>query len=306
MNRFELVLPRTIDEAKEALTQGGVAKAGGIDLVDRMKEGVTRPDRIVSLEALRAESAAIEAGPAVAEVAAHAGLRKHYGALARAAADAATPQVRNRATAGGNLLQEPRCWYYRSADFTCLRKGGEGCPAKDGENAYHAILGAATCPVVNASNLAPALVALGAEAKVRGRDEALPVEALWPAGPDPAPFHALKAGEILLSLHLPPPGPNAYVEIRQKQSFDFPLAAAAVARQADGWRVVLGAVAPIPWRARESERILGAADPDADLVATAADAAVAGARPLSQNAYKLEIARVAVRRALTEAAGGGK
>jgi xanthine dehydrogenase YagS FAD-binding subunit len=317
MNRFELLLPRHADEAVKALAGGGVAKAAGIDLLDRMKEGIARPDRIVSLAALRGDGDPVETGSNIgrisafatlSEVAGHEGIREMFPALAHAAGEAATPQIRNRATVGGNLLQEPRCWYYRLSDFDCLRKDGDGCPAKDGENQYHAILGYGKCPVVHPSNLAPALVALRAKAFVRGLNTTIPVEELWPRTPDPAPFHSLEPDQVLLSLRIPPSGPNGYAEIRHKQSFDWPLASAAVAKEPDGpWRVVLGCVAPVPWRSAGAEEALGReAKPDADRIERAVEAAVRGAKPLSKNAYKLQLARVAVKRALAEAIGGGR
>lgn len=314
MNRFEYVKPRSLDETCDLLKKGGTAKAGGIDLLDRMKEGISKPERLVGLASgqpegarivVDGEGATIGALATLAAVAADRRLAKFYPALVAAAGEAATPQVRNRATVGGNLLQEPRCWYYRLNDFDCLRKTGKNCPALHGRNRYHAILGYGPCPIVAPSNLAPALVALGATAEIAGGPSPRPVEGLYAPPDDTKRFFTLAPGEVVTAVALGPVGENAYVEVRHKRSFDWALASAAVARRAGkGWRIVLGAVAPGPWRAKEAEAALGDGVPDAAAIAKAADLAVKGAKPLSENAYKVKLARVAVTRALTEAAGG--
>ncbi|MHC4861178.1 MAG: FAD binding domain-containing protein [Planctomycetota bacterium] len=312
MERFTLVQPRSMTEAASELTKGGAAMAGGVDLLDRMKEGAAKPERVVSLDFaprntvwLNNESLELDANCTLEQVARSDRIRKELPALARAAGDAATPQIRNVATLGGNLLQEPRCWYYRLSDFSCWRKGGEGCPALEGDNRYHAILGDRKCPAVHASSLAPALVALGAQVEIEGRTDTPPVESLWPAPGEEGPFTTLALGQILTKVIVPSGHPSAYVEVRHRQSFDWALASAAVARTAvGGWRVVLGAVAPVPWRSPEAEKALGDGNPDAARIAKAADAALATAKPLSMNAYKVKLARTALTRALTEAAGG--
>jgi len=310
MDPFTLIQPRNASEARNELEKGGEAMAGGIDLLDRMKEGIARPERVVSLDfasrnMTSSTDLTLDAGVTLARIAGNGNLRRDLPALARAAAEAATPQIRNVATLGGNLLQEPRCWYYRLSDFSCWRKGGEGCPALEGDNRYHAVLGHGKCPAVHASNLAPALVALGAHVVIEGREDIPPIESLWPAPGEEGPFHTLARGEILKQVIVPRVGPNAYVEVRHRQSFDWALASAAVARtEVSGWRVVLGAVAPVPWHSPEAGKVLGAGRPSAAKIKVAADAAVADAKPLSMNAYKVKLAHTALVRALTEAAGG--
>lgn len=317
MNRFELVMPRTAEEAVTALGKGGTAKAAGIDLLDRMKDGISTPSRLVSLFKIGPTgSAAIEVGKdgarigalaTLAEIASHAELRKRYPALTRSAEEAATPQVRNRATAGGNVLQEPRCWYYRLSDFTCLRKGGKSCPALEGDNRYHAVIGFEKCPVVAASSIAPALVALGATVETTGSKSPRPVEDLYAAPGDLTRFYRLSKGEIVTAIVLPGAGANAYSEVRHKQSFDWALASAAVAHlPKSGWRVVLGAVAPAPWRDPAAEKVLGTGDPGPEKIAEARRASLTEASPLPHNAYKIELARVALARALEQAVGGRK
>jgi xanthine dehydrogenase YagS FAD-binding subunit len=303
MKRFEYVLPRTMKEAIAEVAGGGVARAGGIDLIDLMKEGILAPKRLVGLGCadtrieVTPASLTIGAGATLADVASHPEIRRRWPALAAAAGDAATPQVRNVATVAGNVLQANRCWYYRTAEFDCHRKGGEGCPALDGENQYHAIFGDRSCPAVHPSNLAPVLAALDAKVVFAAGGEPEPVTALWPAG-NP---------RLVAHFELATPLTNAYVEVRHRQSYDWALAAAAVARFPERpWRVWLGAVAPVPWRSAAAEAILGTKRPDAKAIAAAADAAVLDAKPLTKNGYKVKLARTALLRALTEAAGGLK
>jgi xanthine dehydrogenase YagS FAD-binding subunit len=313
VNDFCYYRPKNPEQASRLMKQGAVAKAGGIDLLDRMKEGVATPAALVDLLRLRDAGtppitvsptmARISAFATLAEVAAHPGLRREYAALAAAAGEAATLQIRNLATAGGNLLQAPRCWYYRQTDFSCHQKGGTGCPAVEGENDLHAILGYGDCPAVHPSNLAVPLTALKATLVFADGEPSLPIAKVCGRGP----FPELAAGRVLTRIDVPAGGASAYVEIRHRQTFEWALASAAVARDLTGaWSVVLGAVAPIPWRAPAAEAILGGKTPDAALIARAADAAVEGARPLSRNGYKVKLARTAVVRALLAAVGGGK
>jgi xanthine dehydrogenase YagS FAD-binding subunit len=177
MKGFEWVEPRTVDEALTLLGEGAMAKAGGVDLLDRMKEGLEAPARLVSLRGIsgldRIEEepgGGLRIGPLVtlARLAEHPGVRQRFTALADAAGHAATPQIRNMATLAGNLLQRPRCWYFRQADFTCRKKGGSECLAQGGDNRYHAIFGNGVCATVHPSATAPALMVLGASLEVRG------------------------------------------------------------------------------------------------------------------------------------------
>ncbi len=170
MDRFEYVSATTVAEALAQLGEGREVKAGGIDLLDRMKEGLSSPKRIVNIRTISeldgveidASGLTIGAATTLATVAAHKPLRDSYRAIADAARAAATPQIRNVATAGGNLLQRPRCWYFRERDFDCLRKGGQGCFAQDGANRYHAIFGNDLCAMVHPSDLAVPLTAFDA------------------------------------------------------------------------------------------------------------------------------------------------
>jgi xanthine dehydrogenase YagS FAD-binding subunit len=235
-----------------------------------------------------------------------------YGALTQAAGSAATPGIRNLATLGGNLLQRPRCWYFRHAELPCLKKGGAACPAKDGENRLHAILGGGPCYIVHPSTLAVALVALDARAEVVGGEGArtVPVGDLF-ALPSESPRreHTLADTEILVRVVLPPPRPgqrSVYEVAKERQSFDWPLAEVAVSLVVDGGVirsavVSLGHVAPTPWRAGEVEEALVGAAPNAELFARVAPLATNHARPLSQNAYKVRLVQGLLRAALHRA-----
>jgi xanthine dehydrogenase YagS FAD-binding subunit len=325
MKAFQYVDARSIDAAIQALPADAsmddygrkvMLKAGGIDLLDQMKERMIEPDTLVNMkpteEALRyirAEGAAIHIGPLtkMAELAGSALVRERYPALADAAGHAATPQIRAVATVGGNICQRPRCWYFRNAEFNCLKKGGDVCFAKEGENQYHAIFGDGPSFIVHPSNIAGALMAAGAEFVVRGRDGERTVRAEdFFVRPEQNVMveNVLKADEILSEIRVPGGiRASAHYEIREKQSYDWPLVAATAAQNEAGWQIVLGAVAPIPWRARAAEAALGNRAMTAALANQAAERAIAGAAPLRYNRYKLDLVKVAVRRALLEAAG---
>jgi xanthine dehydrogenase YagS FAD-binding subunit len=325
MNRFEIVTPLDVPHASQLLAAPHhAALAGGVDLLDLLKQGIAAPTAVVNLKGLRGMDAiepdgrgGVRIGALVKlrEVAADPLLCDRYAAVAEAAAQAATPQVRNLATVGGNLLQRPRCWYFRNPDVKCLKKGGERCYALGGLNRYHAILSGGPSFIVHPSNLAPALIAFGASVKLAGaageRTIGLEQFFILPKA-DPARENVLAPGEVLVAVTIPAPAPGArstYIEAREKQSFDWPLVSVAAmvarggARRVSDVRVVMGAVAPIPWRSHEAEALLRGAHLDGEVAARAADAALKDAVPLSDNAYKVPIAKALVRRAILRAGG---
>jgi xanthine dehydrogenase YagS FAD-binding subunit len=313
-----------LDEARKLAADGSVWKASGLDLLDLMKERIAAPKRVVSLLGLK-ELAGIEerdgglrigAGVTLTQLAEHERVRARFPGLAQAAEEAATPQVRNRATVGGNLLQRPRCWYFRSIDFECAKKGGKECFAVPGRNKFHAIFGNQNCPVVQPSNLAPMLLVLDAKAKVAGpkgeRSLGMSELLLMPEKPD-GPEHALARDEVILGIEVPKESDGmltAYAEAREKESFDWALVSASVGlRVKDGKiesaRIVLGAVAPIPWRVAEAEKALAGKAPGAEAFAAAAEAAYKDAKPLSENGYKVPLGKAVLRDALAAAAKKG-
>ncbi|MCI0685004.1 MAG: FAD binding domain-containing protein [Gemmataceae bacterium] len=297
--------------------------AGGTDLLDLQKEYIAQPSRIVSLAGVAQlnnvsigdRAITLGAGMTIAAVAAHASVRQHAAALAQAAAEVGAPQIRNMGTLGGNLCQRNRCWYFRDEHTNCLLKGGPRCNALDGENKYHAVFTAGhRCVIVHPSTLAPALIALGASADVQAPNGRRTVELAKffraPTGPAERE-HTLAANELVLSVTIPIAGTrSASYEVRHKQAYDWPLVQAAVAFQggqngakATGVRIVLGHVAPTPYIAEAAQRALDNRAITEASATAAGRAAAEGAKPLSQNGYKLRLIEVAVKRALLLASG---
>jgi xanthine dehydrogenase YagS FAD-binding subunit len=308
---------------------------GGTDLLDRTKDYVSGPDVVVSLTGLggtfRDIQSADKPGTALPEITIGAGVKlsdiaesKHlsvFPALTSAAGQVAGPQIRNMATLGGNLCQRNRCWYFRDEHVHCLLKGGKKCYALEGENQYHAIFTQAhPCVIVNPSTLAVPLIALGAVAEIvgpKGKRE-LALEKLYHAPvKETQREHVLAPNEILTAVRFGgaavPKGSayrNASYEVRQKETSDWPLVQASVAfnfergdKVAKGVRVVLGHVAPTPLLSAAAAKALeGKAVTEATATA-AGEAACEGAKPLSQNEYKVQQLRVAVKRAVLLAAG---
>jgi xanthine dehydrogenase YagS FAD-binding subunit len=294
--------------------------AGGMDLIALMKDYVAQPDRLVNVKNLdrriqRLPDGSMRIGAAVtiADLLAHAELAKAYPAFVQAAEEVGTPQIRNAGTVGGNLNQRPRCWYYRNEEFNCLKKGGSRCFAVDGENQYHAIFGDGPCHIIHPSSLAVPAIALDARFRIAGPSGEREVAAAdYFVMPDKNIFGetVLAPNELLTHVTLPPPRGtrSATYEVRSRQSHDWPLAAASVALTVSGQtikaaRVVLGAVAPIPWRSPAAEAALAGKSLNEETAMAAADAAITGAKPMSGNAYKVRIARTAVKRAVMRAGG---
>jgi xanthine dehydrogenase YagS FAD-binding subunit len=291
-----------------------------MDLLALMKDYVATPERLVNVKTLdrtiaRTPDGGLRIGAAVTvdELATSQDVARLYPALAQAAAEVGTPQIRHAGTVGGNLNQRPRCWYFRNEEFNCLKKGGPRCFAVEGENQYHAIFGDGPCHIVHPSSLAVPAVALGARFRVVGPagERELPADQYF-VMPDRNLFGetVLNPNELLTHLTLPAPGAakSATYEVRYKQSHDWPLATASVVLDMNGdavrgCRIVMGAVAPTPWRASAAERALAGKTLTVEAAMAAADAAVQGAKPMTGNAYKVQIARTAVKRAIMLAGG---
>ncbi len=322
MNNFEWTEAATIADAVAQMGDGSVIKAGGLDLLDRMKEGISAPARLVNIRNLSGLDAICEdAGTGLhvgtlvtlAQLDADATVRRSYTALADAAGHAATPQIRNVATLGGNLLQRPRCWYFRSEDFHCRKKGGDVCFALEGENQYHAIFGNSLCAIVHPSATATALVALGARLELTGADgtrELLLEDFFVTPEEDVRRENSIGERELVAGVRVPPLEVGArsvYLKLGEKESFDWPLADVAVVlemREGKCTRssVVLGAAAPVPMRSRAAEETLDGKVVNEETARAAARAAMSGATPLSENAYKLPIFEALIRRAILQAA----
>jgi len=322
---FAYVNPANEKEAVAALkVEGAVALplAGGQDLLARMKDYVTPVDRIVNVKGLDATIVAtpeggLRIGSAVriVDLAEHAQVAKLYPAVAHAAGEVGTPQIRNQGTVGGNINQRPRCWYFRNEEFNCFKKGGSRCFATTGENQYHAIFGNdGPSHIVHPSSLAVPFTAYGASFRVVGPNGERTIPAAeyftMPTMRNVRKENVLADDEILTHVTLPAPGNvrTGHYEVRYKQSHDWPLAFTTVVLTMNGdtiqsARVVLGAVAPVPWRSRPAEAALAGKRLNAETAAAAAEAAVSDAKPMSGNVYKVQIARTAVKRALLQAAG---
>ena len=326
MKSFERVQPKSWDEAAQLLATArerkisSEVKGAGTELLDRLKEYNLAPDQVVDLRRLTAHSSiqrkssgAISIGALVTLSAVAESVRKDFPALADACEGAATPQIRNVATLAGNLCQRPRCWYFRSSEFQCLKKGGVECLAKSGENEFHAIFGNNTCAIVHPSAAGVALVALNARIETLAASGGRTLLAAdFFVRPEVEIFaeNALDPGELVVEIYVEKPQGlhSAYRKIKQKQAFDWPLADAAVAwRDAGGAakdvRIVIGSAAPVPWRAKAAEALVEGKRIDAALAVKAGEAALEGATPLGKNAYKLPMVAAVVRRTLLASAG---
>lgn len=327
MQPFDYASPTTAEQAVQLLAaqpDRAAALAGGSDLLALMKDGVVTPGRLINLKKIQglrgirytAQSGfRIGALTTLDELASSEALRLDHPAVAEAAGRLAGPQIRHVATVGGNLCQRPRCWYFRNG-FGLLPLRNGASMVLEGDNRYHAILGNdGPAYFVTPSTLAPVLIALNAEVAILGPqgERRIPLEKLYRVPQaEGEREHDLAPGEIITELALGPPTGRqvANYEVRQRETLDWSLATAAVALETDSGRVqsarvVLGQVAPVPWVAREAESFLAGKAIDEAVADEASRLAVQGAKPLSRNRYKIQLTRVAVRRALL-AAGGVK
>ena len=297
--------------------------AGGTEMLNWMKDGIEEPGLLVDVNALpfkdveaRGHSVRIGAMCTMSDVASEPAVREAYPALAEALEASASPQLRNMATIGGNLLQRTRCPYFRETSFACNKRSpGSGCSALAGEHRMHAILGASdACVAVHPSDLAVALVALDAVVHTRGAggERTIPIDDFYLLpGSAPERETVLQHGELIVGVEVPASpfaARSRYLKVRERASYEFALVSTAVAIElVDGTvssaRVALGGVAPKPWRARAAEEVLVGDRLDAAAIAAAGAVAVRGARPLRDNAFKVRLAERAVVRALSEIGG---
>ena len=326
MKAFEWTNPATVNEAVKMLSTPSATDideaprpiAGGQDLLTTMKDYTSRPARLVNLKsipgmnriALNARGLTIGALVTLTELEEHAGVRKSYPGLAEAAHSIATPQIRNLGTVGGNLCQRPRCWYFRLEEVICLKKGGSECYAATGENKYNAIFGGAPSYIVHPSDLAPMLLALGATVTVTGAagKRVIPLDKFFtlPSEGNIRRENVLKNDDIITEIFVPASplaARSTYLKFKERESLDFALASAAVAVRMTGRtfrdaRIVLGGVAPIPWRVPAAEKFLIGKALTPEVLAEAAKIALADAKPLEKNAYKVPLTQTLVRRAL--------
>lgn len=326
MQKFEYASPTTVAQAIELLgKEWGAAEvlAGGTDLLSLMKDYIVTPKRLVNIKEIKelkglsysaGTGLRIGATTTIEELLDSAPVKQNYAALAHAAAGITSPQIRNMGTVGGDLCQRPRCWYFRAGYGLFAQDESGKALVPDGDNRYHAILGNdGSAKFVNPSSLAPALIAFAAKIKIHGPKGARTVSAeeffVTPKSASEREY-ALQPNEIVTEITIPPAAGarSATYEVRQKEALDWPLAAASVVLTLDGKtvkqaRIVLGHVAPVPWVAAEAAQMLIGKTISEESAAAAGKAAVAGAKPLSRNAYKVQLASAAVKRALLQAVG---
>lgn len=323
MKAFEYAAPATVEEAVKLLgAPNAAALAGGTDLLGRAKDYVTSPDRVVYVKDIKelrgisgdakAGGLTIGAGTRLSEIVHHAGIKEAYPALWQATAEVGSEQIRNMSTVGGNLLQRPRCWYYRSGFGLLGKKDGKSL-VRAGDNRYHAIfMTDGDALFVSPSSLAVALIALNAKAKIRGPkgERTVNVEEIYqvPKGDNDSEL-TVQPGEILTEVTIPAAGKNAAYEARQKQAQDWPLVMAAVNLTISGdsvsdSRIVLYGVAPVPYRCQAAERAIVGKKVTPETAAAAGEAAIQGAKPLSMNGYKVPLTQTVVKRALIRAVNG--
>lgn len=323
MKPFAYASPRSLDDAVALLMDDGNSRflAGGTDLLTLLKDDLLEPSQLVDIKrlaelddtiTLRGDTLRIGALATLSDLETHPLIAEHAPALAEAAALAATPQLRNMATIGGNLLQRPRCWYFRDPEIPCWLKGGDSCPARTGENQHHAIFDLSPCVAVHPSDPASALLAHDAEVEVRGAEGSRTIslaDLFAPPTEDRRTDTTLRPAELITALTLPAAaGRSTYLKAMDRKTWAFALVGVAARIRQEGGRiadarVVLSGVANVPWRATAAEQVLAGQAPTPEVLAAAADAALSGAEPLAKNGYKLPLAQALVRRALEGALG---
>lgn len=314
MNNFSYVKAGSLAEAiKASSAKNARLHAGGTDLLGCLRDEVFQAEKIVSISNIRElkgissrpdGSTRIGAMTTLAEIAVDSGIVAKYPVLAMAANSVGTPQIRQQGTIGGNLCQKLRCWYYRS-DLRCFKKGGSTCYGYNGESQYHAILGGGPCFAVHPSDIAVALLALQAQVSIAGPsgNKTVKIESFF-VKPDSVIDREtiLLSGEILTGVQIPAVKgevKSAYRKVRTRGSWDFAQAGVAIVLQLDNGvvrtaRIALAGVAPYPWRAASAEKALEGRKIDTAVAVTAAEAAVDGASPLKDNAYKVKMVKGAV------------
>ncbi len=334
MKSFEFTSPATVEDAVKQLAPSDDPSvdvdlnprplAGGQDLITTMKEYVTQPVRVVNLKQIPhldqiefdgKGGLKIGALVTIAQLEEHSDVVKNFPGLAEAAGAVASPQIRNLGTIGGNLCQRPRCWYYRLEHVVCIKKGGSECYAKSGENKYNAILGGGPSYIVHPSDLAPMLVALDGSVTVAGPGGAsreIPLGKFFTLpSVNVRRENVLANDEIITHVNLPGSpfaARSTYLKFRERDSLDFAMSAVAAAVELDGEnvkqaRIVLGGVAPIPWRVPKAEALIIGKPFSPELAGEVAKQALDGAKPLEKNAYKIPLTQTLVRRALAKVCG---
>ena len=320
MRNFSYVNATSIEQVPSLLGRSwddAVVMAGGTDLVGEMKDYAAVPKRVVNLKSIegldyiRQDDAGMRIGAltTLTDVLENGAVSQDYPVLHQAVSVIASPQIRNMATLAGNILQRPRCWYYRSEDFPCLKKGGARCYAVGGVNTYHAIFGSGPSYIVHPSDAAPALMALGATVNIhgpRGGNEVVMDDFFTMPEMNIRRENILRPNEIVTEITIPKPEANSrglFLKVRERESIDFALVSLAaqmtvVNGTCERASLVLGGVAPTPWRAVEAEDYIRGRRITEARAESTAEAAVEDAAPMPHNGYKVEIAKNLVKQAV--------
>ena len=336
MNKFSWYEAKSLEDALQQVNstvseqlyehsdKASVFKSGGVDVFDLVKEGLLKPQKIINIRNIPGldkigydpkKGLSIGSNVTLAEIASNPDIKTHYLALHQAVNHAATPQLRNMSTLGGNIAQRNRCWYFRSADHDCFRKGGDRCFARHsetGENENHAIIDNGSCVSVHASSIATALMAFNASVIIvneEGEKKEVHMDDFFvTAGKDIAMENVLQAKEIITEITLPAPSKNtksAYIKQVARESYDWSLGDVAVVLEVSGdtcrsASIVLGAAAPVPYRSMEAQQAIEKKTINGENALAAAEAAMSKARPLSKNGYKIPLFITTIKQAILE------
>jgi len=336
MNKFSWYEAKSVEEALQQVNStvseqlyehsdnASVFKSGGVDVFDLVKEGLLKPQKIINIRNIPGldkigydpkKGLSIGSNVTLAEIASNPDVKTHYLALHQAVNHAATPQLRNMSTLGGNIAQRNRCWYFRSADHDCFRKGGDRCFARHsetGENENHAIIDNGSCVSVHASSIATALMAFNASVVIvneEGKKKEVNMDDFFvTAGTDIAMENILQAKEIITEITLPAPAKNtksAYIKQVARESYDWSLGDVAVVLEVSGdtcrsASIVLGAAAPVPYRSMEAQQAIEKKTINGENALAAAEAAMSKARPLAKNGYKVPLFITTIKQAILE------
>ncbi|MBT8294450.1 MAG: FAD binding domain-containing protein [Eudoraea sp.] len=336
MNKFSWYEAKSVEEALQQVNstvseqlyehsdKASVFKSGGVDVFDLVKEGLLKPQKIINIRNIPGldkigydpkKGLSIGSNVTLAEIASNPDVKTHYLALHQAVNHAATPQLRNMSTLGGNIAQRNRCWYFRSVDHDCFRKGGDRCFARHsetGENENHAIIDNGSCVSVHASSIATALMAFNASVVIvneKGEKKEVHMDDFFvPAGTDIAMENILQAKEIITEITLPAPAKNtksAYIKQVARESYDWSLGDVAVVLEVSGdtcrsASIVLGAAAPVPYRSMEAQQAIEKKTINGENALAAAEAAMSKARPLAKNGYKVPLFITTIKQAILE------
>ena len=326
MKNFSYLQPHDLREASSMLadTATSAAMSGGTDLLDLMKSEIATPEHVINLKSIRdpqlraieirGGSVHIGALVTLAEIAASDLVNEHFPVQQQAAAETASPQLRNTGTQGGNLCQKPRCWYYRDDAFDCLRKGGDTCFAVDGRNKYHCVTGGGPCFIVHPSDLAVALLALDAQVEIqRGKKiRRVPIGEFYLLPEDDIENETiLKPGEIVIGAEIPISQPgtrSAYTKFKVRQSWDFAAVSVAVVLEMSGssvskGRIALGGGAPVPWLEQKASGVMSGFNGSESGLEALAASVLQNTNTLSENAYKIPLASNLVKRTVRQLMG---